>query len=163
LWCGLEELDILLNTRVFPRVTLEQSTMKLTFKTLLLSLASTTAAHAADLNLVIEPLAEAKGHVLIALYASEADYQKKPIRSMKVPAKIGALEVDLSDLPAGDYAVMLFHDLNDNNKLDANLFGLPTEPWGGSLGPRTLMGPPSWSDLKFGLPQEGRKITIRLN
>ena len=29
------------------------------------------------------------------------------------------------DLPSGNYAVGIFHDVNGNNRLDTNLFGVP--------------------------------------
>ena len=54
-----------------------------------------------------------------------------------------------ADLPKGDYAVTAFLDENSNNKLDSNLFGIPTELYGFSRNARGLAGPPSFADAAF--------------
>ena len=48
------------------------------------------------------------------------------------------------ELPAGVYAVGVFHDLNANNRLDTNLFGIPTEQFGFSNNAVGRFGPPSF-------------------
>ena len=46
----------------------------------------------------------------------------------------------LSELPAGVYAAGVFHDLNANNRLDTNLFGIPKEQFGFSNNVSSLFG-----------------------
>ena len=58
---------------------------------------------------------------------------------------------------------MVFHDLNSNGKLDSNLFGIPKEPWGGSLQGKSVFGAPGWTDTQFELTDAGKTITIELN
>jgi uncharacterized protein (DUF2141 family) len=53
-------------------------------------------------------------------------------------------------VPAGDYALMLIDDKNNNGKLDANWMGVPTEGCGASNGAKGgPMGGPSWGDAVF--------------
>ena len=55
------------------------------------------------------------------------------------------------ELPAGQYAVGIFHDVNLNNKMDNNFLGLPKEQYGFSNNARALFGPPSFEDAAFDL------------
>ena len=55
------------------------------------------------------------------------------------------------ELPAGQYAVGIFHDLNLNNKMDNNFLGLPKEQYGFSNNARALFGPPSFEEAAFEL------------
>lgn len=55
------------------------------------------------------------------------------------------------ELPAGQYAVGIFHDVNLNNKMDNNFLGLPKEQYGFSNNARALFGPPSFEDAAFEL------------
>lgn len=121
------------------------------------------AANAADLTLAIEPVAEATGTVQIALYDKEADFRKQSVRALKLPATAGTMTVRIADLPPGDYAVMVFHDRNGNDKLDTNAMGIPKEPWGGSLGDKSVFGAPGWADVRFALKDEGATQRIKLS
>jgi uncharacterized protein (DUF2141 family) len=51
----------------------------------------------------------------------------------------------------GTYAVALFHDENDNGKLDTNFVGIPREGVGVSNNKLRSFGPPTWDDAKFAL------------
>lgn len=46
------------------------------------------------------------------------------------PARKGSVTLTFRNLSAGDYAVQLFHDENDNGKVEMNLAGIPTEGFG---------------------------------
>jgi uncharacterized protein (DUF2141 family) len=78
----------------------------------------------------------------------------KAFRVKKLPAATKGLVVVFGNVPYGEYAVGVFHDLNKNGRLDTNFFGFPKEDMavsnnakGGPLG-----GPP-WSQAKFQLAQ----------
>ena len=122
-----------------------------------------TAARAAELTLEIDPVTATTGTVQIAIYNSETNFRKEAVRSVKVTPVAGTLKVVIDQLPAGDYAVMLFHDVNGNDKLDSNLMGIPKEPWGGSVGNKAMFGPPGWNDARFMLPEAGVTVRIKLS
>ena len=61
----------------------------------------------------------------------------------------GKATLQFADLPPGDYALTAFLDENGNSKLDSNLFGLPTEPYGFSRDARAMAGPPPFADATF--------------
>jgi uncharacterized protein (DUF2141 family) len=66
------------------------------------------------------------------------------------------------NIPPGTYAIALYHDLNNNNKIDKNFFGIPTEPYGFSNNFKPTLSEPSFSDCSFELGVNGKKITIDL-
>jgi len=55
------------------------------------------------------------------------------------------------ELPAGTYAIGIFHDVNLNNKMDNNFFGIPKEQYGFSNNARAFFGPPAFEAAAFEL------------
>ena len=65
----------------------------------------------------------------------------------------------LADLPYGEnYTIAIFHDVNDNGKMDKNFVGVPKEPYGFSNNARSKWGPPKYEIAKFELNQKVLKI-----
>lgn len=63
------------------------------------------------------------------------------------------------NVPAGTYALFVFHDANGNNKMDKNFIGIPKEGYGASKNKIPFASAPSYNDNKF-LVEE--KATVRL-
>jgi uncharacterized protein (DUF2141 family) len=61
-----------------------------------------------------------------------------------VPAKTGTVTIDVPDVPAGNWAVMAYHDENGNEKFDRNAMGMPIEGYGFSNGAAGKYGPPQF-------------------
>ena len=102
-----------------------------------------------------------KGHdgpIMIAIFASEATYANggQPICSIKLPSTSDVPEVAIKALPPGRYAAKIFHDLNGNGALDANVLGIPTEPYAFSNNATGSLAPASWSDGAFSLAPTGQ-------
>ncbi|MDR1896327.1 MAG: DUF2141 domain-containing protein, partial [Prevotellaceae bacterium] len=60
----------------------------------------------------------------------------------------------LDSIASGEYAVSLFHDENDNYKLDVGAFGIPVEKTGFSNNAKGKMGPPKFMDCKFAVTDD---------
>ena len=58
------------------------------------------------------------------------------------------------ELPPGTYAIGIFHDINLNNRMDNNLFGIPKEQYGFSNNARAFFGPPAFGAAAFELKGE---------
>jgi len=68
----------------------------------------------------------------------------------------------MSDLPGGEYALVVYHDENGNGRLDKNFIGIPREPLGFSNQYRP-QGPPTFSRAAFRLEaDETRAINVTL-
>lgn len=104
------------------------------------------AAHAGDLIVVVENIKSEQGNVRAAVFNNATTFTKTPLLGQFVSAKIGTVSIIFKDLPAGQYAVSAFQDLNGNDKLDRNFVGKPVEPYGFSRDARGTFGPPSFEE-----------------
>lgn len=125
--------------------------------------AFTNSVSAADLTVTISPVKTESGAVNLAIYDSEGSFRKTETVATRKAAVKGDMVFSFPDLASGEYAIMVYHDINSNDKLDANLLGMPKEPWGGSLQGKSVFGAPGWSDTRFTLTNDGKSITITLN
>ena len=110
-------------------------------------------------------LREAKGDLYVAVYdRSETFLSLDRVHAKKiVPIRqTGTVRVSFGGLSSGKYAISCFHDLNGNGKLDTNLFGIPTEPYGFSNNVRPKFRAPNWMEAAFDLYPSGRDISVRL-
>ena len=142
-------------------------TMKPYFLTIILffsSFALTVAQEKETVNLTIEVTATKynKGQVLLALYHNKNEYMKKSYKSSMVMVENGKALIQFDKLEKGEYAFSLFHDLNNNKKLDSNLFGIPKEPYAFSNNRRGRFGPPSYEKVKFNITHNQHiKVSIK--
>jgi uncharacterized protein (DUF2141 family) len=81
----------------------------------------------------------------IALFDSaDAFSAGRATLSQKVEMVEGVAQWVFGGVAPGRYAVKSFADQNGNARLDANLFGMPTERYGFSNNARGRMGPPGF-------------------
>ena len=85
---------------------------------------------------------------MVALYQEENDFLDiaQVFRSASAPAAEGVTKIVLQDLPAGEYAIAIFHDENGNEELDTNWLGIPREPLGFSRARMKTFGPPGFRE-----------------
>ena len=122
------------------------------------------AVRAETLTVVVENVEVAEGTIMLQVMAGESEFagESRPIASLMQRAQPGELRFSTSSLPAGEYAVSIMQDRNDNRELDSNFVGMPTEPWAFSNNATGSFGPPGWEQAKFSL--EGPTTQrIRLN
>ncbi len=115
------------------------------------------------LNLSIQNIEKATGNIMVAVFEGEDNFLKddKAIASkIALVEKIGALKVSFPNLPHGEYSVAVYHDVNGNQKLDTNLFGVPTEPYGFSNNARSKWGAPKYDVARFQLNQLEQNMVI---
>jgi uncharacterized protein (DUF2141 family) len=120
---------------------------------MLLSFGSLDAT-AADLKVNIHLSRSGSGSVVVAVYKTAASFPK-PLQGIAVQtadASTGSAVAVFHDLTPGRYAVAAYQDRNGNRRLDKNMVGIPTEPYGFSNGARGSMGPPSFESAAFDVP-----------
>ena len=128
-----------------------------------LVLGSATPAPAETLRLSVETKSDT-GHVLAAIYASpDAFEQDDMLIGVTGPAKPGLTQLDINGLDPGIYGVAVFQDLNGNEKLDRNLFGAPTEPFGFSNNPVIRFSAPEFAEFQFEFDGSPKEIRVKLN
>lgn len=122
------------------------------------------AAPSATLDVTVAGLRSAKGDLRACLTVRPdrfPDCQQDPAaRHLSVPATSPRLLFD--DLPAGDYALALIHDENDNARLDT-FAGVPREGVGFTRNPRLLFGPPRFAaaSLKLDSGRDSETVKVR--
>ncbi len=92
-----------------------------------------------------------KGQVNVAVYDSEDFFLKFDgvVKAKSAPAQIGTVNLTLENLPAGDYALAIFHDKNGNDILDTNWLGIPKEKVAFSKSKMKTFGPPKYEECRF--------------
>jgi len=123
---------------------------------------SATAAEAARVDVVVTNVQNTLGHVRVGLCPRETFLETDCPYEANGPATKGETIVTVTSVPPGTYAVQVFHDENDNHKVDRSLVGIPTEGVGFSKDPSLTFGPPSFEDVAIKLGPEGGKVTVRL-
>lgn len=89
------------------------------------------------------------GQVYIGLYNSEETFLKHLFKGQIVEIKENQCQVVFTNIPQGEYAISIYHDVNGNHKLDTNFLGVPKEAYAFSNNAKGFMGPPKWKDVKF--------------
>lgn len=117
---------------------------------------------AADLSVEVSNISELTGTLFWSVFDSEESYESNqdPVASGRNKVLADTLKVTLHDMPAGSYAIRLFHDANDNGELDTNLLGLPQEGYGFSNNAGQF-GPASFGDAEVEVSQDVN-VSIRL-
>lgn len=140
------------------------------FKCLLLSLSTFVPSFSnptakGSLKLTVENIQKQKGNIMIAVFEGADNFLKdgKAVVSKKgLVEKIGAFDVVFPNLPFGEYSIAVYHDVNGNEKLDTNLFGVPTEPYGFSNNARSKWGAPKYHIARFQLNESEKKMVIQV-
>lgn len=100
-----------------------------------------------------------KGKVGFALYSKE-NFLKKPIASASSKIIDGVSEVTFKDITPGEYAVVCYHDKNDNKQMDFDTNGMPLEDYGSSS--RIMnFGPPIFDNAKFKVSNKNVSLDIK--
>lgn len=110
-----------------------------------------------NLTIKIMDISTIKGDIYLAVYDNKDAFENKNAvvsKRLKVTARKEEYTVSL---PTGEYAVVLYQDLNGNKKLD-RLFFVPVEPYGVS---NNVSGFPSFERAKFIL-EKNKAIIINL-
>ena len=71
-----------------------------------------------------------EGQIILAIYNSSENYDKRiAFQEVKLQPEVDTVTFE-TNVPDGEYLVMLVHDINKNGKLDTSFIGMPKEPVG---------------------------------
>lgn len=140
-----------------------------------LALLLATPTQAGDLKLTVMGVRSDAGQLMIGLYDSKVNWKDALDNSARVGllndkgrligvtmrAKTGPQSIGFFQLPPGDYAVLVFHDENDNGVLDKSRSGRPTEGYGFSNNAEGFFSAPSWRAASVTIePADDKRISI---
>ena len=113
------------------------------------------------LIVVVQGVKSDQGLLRMGLHEFLVRIVKTRWQSKGSKAKVGEVELVFEKVPPGTYAISVFHDANENGKLDSNFAGIPKEGFGFSNNAMGMFGPPSFGEAKFAFEGE-KKIEITL-
>lgn len=132
---------------------------------LLLSKATILAQESKGVDIVvnISNIKNENGKVMVALYDQEETFLKVPYKGVTGAIIDGKSTVIFSGVDKGTYAIGVFHDEDNNRKLNMCMGMIPKEDTGASNNAPAFFGPPKWEDAKFEVADETIVQTIKLN
>ncbi len=108
-----------------------------------------------------------EGQAMVAFYIDGRgwpDGEEGLFASAVVPISGGTAVTTFEDVPAGPFAVSVYHDEDGDGKLDTNLVGIPSENYGFSADASGVFGPPSFEEASLELAAgASMQITVRVH
>ena len=117
----------------------------------------------ATLEVTVSGINSAKGMIRLALCPPQAgfpDCKDKAVRTASLPIENGQARAVFNGLEKGSYAVAVFHDANNNGKLDT-FVGIPKEGYGFSRNPPFRPRAPKWDEAAIDI-QGAANANIRM-
>jgi len=130
----------------------------------LISLLCMPVAIAGDLTVSVVGLESDKGDVHIALYDKPDQFPDSDgmLFEEKVPVSARQARIVFRNLEPGKYAIAVYHDENANHEFDQGFLGIPLEDYGFSAGARAFLGPPTFEEAGFEVPEDNSSSVIDL-
>ena len=119
-------------------------------------------AQAADLTVSVEGISQNTGAIMLGLF-DETTYEGNGLDGARVDVDGDRVTVTFEGLEPGEYAIKLYHDVNDDGEMNTNPFGMPTEPFAFSNDAKGRFGPAKWDAAKFSVGAEPTSHTITMN
>lgn len=95
-----------------------------------LSLIAQETVNENKLTVEITNVTSKEGQIILAIYNSSENYDKRiAFQEVKLKPEVDTVTFE-TNVPDGEYLVMLVHDINKNGKLDTSFIGMPKEPVG---------------------------------
>ncbi len=118
------------------------------------------------LKMFITDIPSDKGTVKVVLYGeNQKEFFLKDLKNIYAKKEIKAstkpVFVLFKDLPYGSYAAALFHDENNNGRIDRAKIGFPIEPYGFS-GNKKVLFKPSYEDAEFQMNAPFLKMHVKM-
>ena len=122
------------------------------------------APTAQTVTVVVTALASTQSVVKLNFYNAPEKFLKDGQQAFRLVVRPdGKSEITVPvELAVGEWAVALTQDTNNNDKLDKNFLGIPTEPYAFSNNVRPRFAPPKFEECKFTVAGPGKVVNIAL-
>ena len=122
------------------------------------------SAQSSTLTVQVINVKNTKGKILFALFNRAEGFPETHQKAFRlheaIPVK-GTTTVAFDNLPHGTYALAVFHDENQDEKLNTNFVGIPKEPYGFSNNARPAFSAPGFKEASFAF-QKGQAVSIQI-
>lgn len=116
------------------------------------------------LTIHVQNVARTGGHLWVGIYDSPDNFLIQELARVEgfEVTTTGTVRIRVANLPAGRYALAIFHDENNNGTLDQGTFGIPQEPYVFSRKPKSKWRAPQFEEVAVDL-RECDEVTLRLD
>ncbi|HMO52701.1 MAG TPA: MipA/OmpV family protein [Kiritimatiellia bacterium] len=102
------------------------------------------------------------GSLEVKMFQSLEDFfRRQAVREVRVAVTGAVMAVHLPAFPEGDYLISVSHDANNDGRMNANAFGVPTER-SAFYQPNAAGGPVRARDAFFPIPTDGAPLEVAL-
>ena len=127
--------------------------------TTMLSITNNITAQNKKITATVVNITSDAGKVGFALY-NKSNFMRTPIQGKESKIKDGKTIVTFKNIAPGEYAIICYHDKNNNNQMDFASNGMPLEDYGASNNNMSF-GPPNYEDAKFTFNDKDVSLEIR--
>jgi len=137
---------------------------KMLLSILVLVLVSPAFEQTSNIVVKVTGIENDKGVIQIGLYNSEESFPNydKNFKGAFTKANKEGVSYTFKNIPAGTYAVAVWHDENNDKTMNKNLFGAPKESYGFSKNIYGSFGPPDFKEVSFKINPD-KKTTIKID
>ena len=118
---------------------------------------------AAEIFVTVQNVRNGDGSIRLVLFD---DPERFPMggwtMEVAVPARTGETIAVFEDIEPGTYAMIAYHDEDDDGNLDTFL-RIPREGFGFSGDAKVKLGPPTFGEASFVVEIEGARLTVSIN
>jgi uncharacterized protein (DUF2141 family) len=113
-----------------------------------------------SIEIIVNGIKSTNGQINVALYNTSANFNiiEKAYFKQTYIIKGKSIIITIPNVPVGEYAISLFHDVNKNLQIDKNMLGIPKEGFSFSNNATANFGPPNWSSAKFSVMANKKHI-----
>ena len=136
----------------------------------------TRTSETANLKVTIDGVKSRSGTIMMGLYDRADGFiaaikrgsttglliDKERVVGVALRAITGSQSISFSQLPLGRYAVIVYHDENDDGRLAENSWGVPTEGYGFSNNAQGFLSAPSFDAAAVTLHGTDKVVAISL-
>jgi uncharacterized protein (DUF2141 family) len=121
-------------------------------------------AELVEITVRVTGITRVTGKMAIAIFDDPNRYEalEQPAAREFVPVTGDALSWSAALPRNGEYAAVVYHDINENGELDRGRFGIPQEPYGFSNDARSPFGPPRFEAVRFAVLAQPVSIGIEI-
>lgn len=103
------------------------------------------------LTLEVFDIRDIQGELQVGLFNTEDAFLEIGAEFLVSNVKVDSATtlVIFTDVPQGNYAISLYHDIDSSGEINKNFIGVPTEPYGISNDAWRLLAAPRWKDASF--------------
>ena len=124
-----------------------------------------SAQSSGKLNVSVAGVRNDNGSVRCGLYSSANGFREpgREMRGAVAPIKNGQATCVFNGIPAGTYAIAVFHAERNETQMETGLFGKPKQGYGFSNNPSSTFGPPGFASAAFAYKGGALNLPVQLS